>query len=477
VFAPFVSLKDSMRRLAALLLPVLALSACVGPAYGPRGGGGRYDQRASERWYDREDLPLAARITPRGNSDFTVDLNRPAYVAVFEILPGQGVGLLYPRYEREDAYFPAGFSPLDLTGTSRDYNWYSSSLSGRYSRSEPRAYFLVASRRPLRISRFQRGGGDALRSVLGLSTYGAVNYQSVMNDLVGAIVPNQAEEDWTTDVYTVWPSRGDRYYYAEYPQQYVQVYCGDGTYDVVPVELARFACGRGRGGIVHRGGYDGGYSGGNGGNVPPPRGRDTTQVTAPGRRRPEPLTGAGETSGASGTRRPRPLGRPETAEPTVPREGGGDGPRVAPVEGPRREPRAAPRAEPRPEPRREEPRVEPRPEPRRETPRRETPGEPGEPQERPRSEPVYQAPRAEPAAPREAPRAEPVYQAPREAPRAEPVYQAPREAPRSEPVYQAPREAPRSEPVYSAPPPSPPPAPPSEPTPRVSSPVEPAAQR
>src|SRR4051794_26645537 len=74
-------LKDTMRRLAAFLLPVLALSACVGPAYGPSRGGGRYDQRASERWYDREDLPLAARITQHGSYDFAVDLNRPAYVA------------------------------------------------------------------------------------------------------------------------------------------------------------------------------------------------------------------------------------------------------------------------------------------------------------------------------------------------------------------------------------------------------------
>jgi|GEM_PF-1427149 len=474
-----------MRRLASLLLPVLALSACVGPAYGPRAGG-RYDQRASERWYDRDDLPLAARITDRGGSDFSVDLNRPAYVAVFEILPGQGVGLLYPRYEREDAYFPAGLSSLDLRHAARDYNWYSGSMSAaRYSRSEPRSYFLVASKRPLRISRFQRGGGGALRSVLGLSAYGAVDQQAVMNDLVGAIVPDQPAEDWTTDVFTVWPSRGNHYYYAEYPRQYVQVYCGDGTYDIVPVELSRFACGRFRGGIVNQGGYGGGYYGGgnsNGGNVPPPRGRDTTHVTTPGRRRPEPLTGAGETGGASPTRRPRPVGRPETETPGTPRGGGGE-PRVAPVEGPRREPRAAPREEPRPEPQAEPqpqaPRVEPRAEPRREVPRRETPVERSEPQERPRAEPLYQAPRAEPVAPpREAPRSEPVYTAPprAETPRAEPVHTAP--PPRSEPVHSAPPQ--RSEPVYSAPspPPSPPPAPPSEPAPRrVSSPVEPAGQR
>ncbi len=422
-----------MKGLAALLLPVLALSACVGPAYGPSTGG-RYDQRASERWYDRDDLPLAARITPRGGSDLSVDLNRPAYVAVFEILPGQGVGLLYPRYGSEDAYFPTGLSSLDLRNTTRDYNWYSSSLTGSYSRGDPRFYFLVASRRPLRISRFQRGGGNALRSVLGLSAYGAVNYQSVMNDLVGAIVPDQPNEDWTTDVYSVWPSRGNDYYYTEYPQHYVQVYCGDGTYDVVPVELTRFACGRQRG-IAHRGGY-----GNSNGNVPPPE-RDTTHVTAPGRRRPEPLTagGGGDGSAPSSSRRPRPLGRPETKpEPVTPREPGGDGPRVAPTtESPRREPAAEPRAEPTPEPRPEAPRVEPRESPRPEAPRA-APVERSEPQERPRAEPVYQAPRETPRV--ETPRAE--------APRPEPVYSAP--PPRNDPPP-APPPAPAPAPVRSEP--------------------------
>lgn len=437
-----------MKRLAALLLPVLALSACYVPPPGGPYTGERYDQTA-DRWYDDGNVALGARILPRPSNQFSVQLNRPAYVAVFEILPGQGVGLLYPRYDGENAYLPAGYSYLDVTQGRLSYEWYSASLRGRYARNTPRFYFLVASKRPLRVSRFQRGGDGALRSVLGLSAYSTIDYRTVMNDLVNAIVPNQPVSDWTTDVYSDWPTQGYDYYYSNYPDTYVRVYCDNNSYVVVPWELSRYAC---------RDGRRGHFNGNDRGQTPPPA-RDTTQVTAPGRHRPEPPTSGGGETGAEGVRRPRPLNRPVSPpDPMHPREGDdGQGPRVAPTEGPRREPVAEPQVEPRTPPR-EEPRTEPRVEPRR------------EPREEPRAEP-QSTPRAEPVERREPPR-----ESPRPEPRSEPVYQAPRESPRV--------ESPRSQPVYSAParresPPSPPPPPPPPPPSPPPAPVrsEPAAPR
>src|SRR4051812_35143487 len=182
--------KAAMRRLASLLVPVLALSACYGPSYGgpgSRGDRGDSYRYSSDRWYDAADVPLAARIDQTGTG-LGVRLNRPAYVAMFEILPGQGVGLFYPAFSAEQAYFASGFTMLPTHGARR-YDSYFTSAGSRYTRGQPRFYFLVASRQPLRsIARFQHSEG-AIRSVLGLNAYSTMNYQRVMEDLVQAVVP------------------------------------------------------------------------------------------------------------------------------------------------------------------------------------------------------------------------------------------------------------------------------------------------
>ncbi|MBV9110862.1 MAG: hypothetical protein JO306_15735, partial [Gemmatimonadetes bacterium] len=267
-----------MRRLATLLLPVLALTACAPGGYGPYPGGSRYSSRDSDRWYDDRSVPLDARIVPDG-SWFGVEMNRPAYVALFEILPGRGVAMVYPTNGQRDEFYPAGYSAFRTPG-SRRYDWYDTGYSGRYMDNEPRYVFLVASRRPLRVSRFIESQGS-LRTVLGYSSYTAMNYRTVMNDLVDIIVPPQADDDWTTDVYSYWPSSQHRDRYAYDDQYYTRVYCGDGSYQLIPWELSGYACP----GTAHRHGHHTGASG-NGGTPPPPR--DTTQVASPGRRRPEP---------------------------------------------------------------------------------------------------------------------------------------------------------------------------------------------
>jgi hypothetical protein len=389
-----------MRRLASLLVPVLALSACSN-AY--RGSGPDSYRYSSDRWYDAADVPLAARIDQTGTG-LAVRLNRPAYVAMFEILPGQGVGLFYPAYSGEQAYFASGFTMLPTHGARR-YDSYFTGSGSRYTRGQPRFYLLVASRQPLRsITRFQHSEG-AIRSVLGLNAYSTMNYQRVMEDLVQAVVPYQNDQDWTTDVLAVWP-RSDYGYYAD-NGGYRRVYCGDGTVELLPIELASYGCRRQQRPIVVRQPRVA---------TPPPGRGDSSDVTTPTRRRPEPVAGAPAGGGEQGTtgsvapgRRPRPT--PEVAD--RPEVTGGGEPRAASprqgaeerrerprVEAPAREPRAA-------EPRQEAPRHEsPRPEPRQESPRAEpvrsapppAPAPPPARSESPRSEP---APRSDPSPSRE----------------------------------------------------------------------------
>jgi len=401
-----------MRRLASLLVPVLALSACYGPSYGgpgSRGDRGDSYRYSSDRWYDAADVPLAARIDQTGIG-LGVQLNRPAYVAMFEILPGQGVGLYFPAFTAENAYFPSGFSTFPTHGARRFDSYFTNSLS-RYERNQPHFYFLVASRRPLRsIPSFQRNEG-AMRSVLGLTAYSTMNYRRVMDDLVQAVVPNQNDDDWTTDVLAIWP-RDYNGYYAD-NGGYQRVYCGNGTVELLPIELAQWGCRRYDRPVVVRTPRVA---------TPPPAHDDSASVTPPSRRRPPVADGPteGQAEGQGRTRRvPERRPAPEAVErPQV-----GDGETRSPaapeaverrerprVEAPAREPREAPRAEPRSEPRqeaprRESPRSEPREAPRAESPRSEPRSAPPErvessrPAPAPSSPPPSREERSRPAAP------------------------------------------------------------------------------
>jgi hypothetical protein len=357
-----------MRRLASLLVPVLALSACYAPLRGPGSGRDSYGYD-SDRWYDAADVPLAARIDRTGIG-LGVRLNRPAYVAMFEILPGQGVGLYYPAFNAEQAYFPSGFTSLPTHGARR-YDSYFTGGASRYTRGEPHFYFLVASREPLRsISRFQHSEG-AIRSVLGLNAYSTMNYRRVMDDLVQAVVPYQNDSEWTTDVLAVWP-RDDYGYYAD-NGGYQRVYCGDGTVELLPIELAQWGCRRQQRPVVVRAPRA----------TTPPSSEDSTRVTRPGRRRPEPpvADAPGQDQGGTTTRRvptsrpaPEAVERPgvgDGAPRTGGREGGDNGRERTRVAPPAREPRETPRAEPRQETPHREPPARSEPPARVETPRPE----------------------------------------------------------------------------------------------------------
>lgn len=440
-------------RLAALLVP-LALSGCA--TYGYPGGSGdygrddRYERRdRHDRWQDY-DAPLFANVEQNG-SGLAVRLNRPAHVAIFEIVPGRGVGLSYPRFGRESEYLPSGFSYVQSRGASR-YDWYQASASYGRFRNEPRFYLLVASRRPLRTDRFRAGG--ALRSVLGLSSHSTLDYRTVMSDVVEAVVPYQHDDDWTTDVLAVWPDRRyDRY--AADGQRYTRVRCSDGSYVLTAWELARYACGRRTSD-----------------RVPPLRpdgpDRDSTRVQKPTRRRPGvPSTGGSRPAAPVDAGRKRPGS--ETGEGRPPRvpvdvekgrvrpEGGSAGepdrPRLPRVREPQKdqpEARDLPRtrsgddAPARPRdlfrvretPRKDEPES-------RDAPRR--PGGDSRDEPRAREERPEPPPRFEPARSQEPRRADPP-------PRAEPRNDSPpsRPEPRNDPP---PRAEPRSEPApRSAPP-------------------------
>jgi hypothetical protein len=126
-------------------------------------------------------------------------VNREAHVAMFEIIPGRGVTMVYPRSSADvfasDAFY------ADLT-VQPGRMFYHTDPFGHAS-VQPRYYYAVASVAPLHLSRLLSSLG-ATRKVLG-RMYASYRPYDVIDRLTELLVPMQADEDWATDLFVDWP--------------------------------------------------------------------------------------------------------------------------------------------------------------------------------------------------------------------------------------------------------------------------------
>ncbi|MBV9773834.1 MAG: hypothetical protein JO040_07785 [Gemmatimonadetes bacterium] len=357
--------------------------------------------------------PLRARILNTGGR-LMVQTSRPAYVAIFEIVPGRGAGLLYPAYYGEDNFLPGGLNSIWI---SRSRRYYSDFLSYVGREQSPRYLYLVASDAPLKLSQFI-DSPSALRRALGQQRFASFSPYALMDQLSGMILPYGAGGDWADDVLTIYPDRSyDTDAFAA--SQWVRVQCDDGRVIEGPIFYAYGACGtRTRSSVPPRADNP----------RQPAQPGDSTKVQEPTRRRPtEPQPRSADDGGTRIVSRPpniETIPEPGTDGrirriPAIP-AGAGDGSGAEEVR------RFSPRDDDRlrggaqQEERRSEPRIESREEPRGEA-RRESPRAEAPRAESPRVEaPRVEAPRVE--SPRvETPRVEsPRVEAPRSEPRAEP---------------------------------------------------------
>lgn len=166
------------RRSFALLIP-LAFAGC---AIAPRGS---------------EDGGLEARMYP-SNVGVRVALSEPAYVAIFQVFPGERVALFYPAVESDPARIAAGRSTLFPGG--RRIRAYPNSF---YGPQAPLLY-MIASRHPLDealIRDLQEGLGNMVSDVFRSNDAG-----ETMETLASLVVPaDQLETDWTEDVLPLYP--------------------------------------------------------------------------------------------------------------------------------------------------------------------------------------------------------------------------------------------------------------------------------
>jgi hypothetical protein len=125
--------------------------------------------------------------------------NREAHVAMFEIIPGRGVTMVYPRSSAD--VFASDAHYADLT-VQLGRMFYHTDPFGHAS-AQPRYYYAIASAAPLHLSRLLTSLG-ATRRVLG-RMYASYRPYDVIDRLTELLVPMQADEDWATDLFVDWP--------------------------------------------------------------------------------------------------------------------------------------------------------------------------------------------------------------------------------------------------------------------------------
>ncbi len=178
--APFV--------VAALLT---TLAACALPAGSGTHGGG----------YE----PLRAFVSgPELGGGLGFQLNRPAYVAIFEVMPGRGTSLVYP-YPGSGRSSGYAFSGRAHLGSQRfaGRDIYLPTY-GHGVLQGPTFYLLIASEQPMNLDRLG-AYGMGLRSALG-NHWAAYSPYQTMERLAETVLPSMADDgSWTSDLYVHWP--------------------------------------------------------------------------------------------------------------------------------------------------------------------------------------------------------------------------------------------------------------------------------
>jgi hypothetical protein len=148
--------------------------------------------------------PLRAHIIGPDFGGLGFQVNRPAHVVLFEVMPGRGTSLVYPR---------AGMGSGSGEITMGRFNLGLNRIAGRelyhpahtsIGVAPPRFYFLIASERPLNLDAFGTFGMGTMRA-LG-TEFAAYNVFSTMERLAQLALPSGvADGTWTSDVYMYWP--------------------------------------------------------------------------------------------------------------------------------------------------------------------------------------------------------------------------------------------------------------------------------
>lgn len=199
-----------MRPTIAILASSFVLAACVS-------GGGVYTSTSAPA---REPVavempPVGVTIVRANESRLLVSTNQPAYLAVFEIVPGRGVTLVYPASARQPQRAWSGASWINVS-------WRPERAKYGDDRYATHFVYVVASDRPLHLTNGAFDDED-LRDMLGARLFRANDPYETMAELSWRFVQPLPDDEWGEDVYEMDVAR------PSYNARVARVYCPDGS--------------------------------------------------------------------------------------------------------------------------------------------------------------------------------------------------------------------------------------------------------
>ena len=156
-----------------------------------------------------------------------VQTNRAAYVAVFEIIPQQGVVLVHPSTPKQAKMMQSGLGSIPVW-------WATPAPAGRGAArpAQPTRYiYALASERPLRMLDSAMVPGY-LKRVLGPAAFRAASPQPAVRALSRHFALTGMNSKWAEDLYTLAPTQESS------PRRVARIYCTGGTVYEVPEDIA-----------------------------------------------------------------------------------------------------------------------------------------------------------------------------------------------------------------------------------------------
>ena len=214
---------DALMRILRRLLPVAVFGATAcGPTYIVQRPPSPAPQAAPELPPPPRVPPLEVSVVRPEEGRVLIQTSRPAYVALFEIVPGRGVSVVYPQPMRQRDQMLTGLNWIPVYWT----------MKPRFVSNDTRYVYAVASDTPLLLSD-EDYDARHLERELG-STYYSSNPNATVRAIARQFVRSQPDEWWGEDMYTV-PLRDGR---MDLIVRLARVYCPGGVYFDVREDMA-----------------------------------------------------------------------------------------------------------------------------------------------------------------------------------------------------------------------------------------------
>lgn len=176
-----------------------------------------------------EQLEIALGAPSSGR--LPVQTSRAAYVAIFEIVPKQGVTLVHPSTPKQGRMVMSGLSWLPVWWTPSAQSTHRRASNAPPQSVAPTRYiYALASDVPLRIPERAYEPGY-LEQVLGPASYRAASPQAAVRALSRRFAPQVSDEQWAEDLFAL--AAADEHA----PPRMARIYC-NGRVHEVPEDVA-----------------------------------------------------------------------------------------------------------------------------------------------------------------------------------------------------------------------------------------------